>query len=62
MKSLLERILGAPDVEVVDEEPRRYCARVAIQENEETDPGCAVSLIDEDSGYDPYDKKMVPDR
>jgi len=56
MKSLIKRILGVPEVELVDEEPERYCARVAVQKNEPERPQSAVRLVDEDTGYDPYDR------
>ena len=57
MKSLIKRILGVPEAELFDEEPERYCARIAVQKNEPVLPRSAVRLVDEDTGYDPYDKR-----
>jgi len=56
MKTLIKRILGVPGVERVEEKPERYCARVAVQKNAPVRPRSAVRLVDEDTGYDPYDR------
>ncbi len=55
MKSLVKRILGIPEVEVYREQPERYSARVAIQQRRDEDSTSGVRLLDENSGYDPYD-------
>ena len=56
MKSLIKRIFGVPGVEIAEEKPERYCARVAVQKIEPVRPRSAVRLVDEDTGYDPYDR------
>lgn len=57
MRSILKRILGVPDDEPVTEEQEqeRYSARVVLQQEKVNEPRSAVHLVDQDTGYDPYD-------
>lgn len=55
MKSLLKRIIGAPDVEEIEAKPERYSVRVALQQEKGSDALSVTGMDDEDAGYDPYD-------